>query len=210
MLQELPRPSLGVPGGHAEVATVVDEQFARGQETIEVHLLRRETEEQPDRPGVGDGVVTEYEQLAGIDAYQPGSGPDERRLAGAVGTEQPEERPLGNGQPQTGESDGPPGVDLDQVLGDQCRDGGVVRTQHGRRVAPPPLGEGSAARAASRTSPTGTIRAGRSDVALLLGEPRHILYRTKNSLQNHAGLRCETSSPNAEGRSHMGTAFRLW
>src|SRR5918996_2595179 len=54
--EQLVGPLLGVALAHAEVAAVVDEHLACGEEAIEVHLLRREPKQEPGAR-VADGVV---------------------------------------------------------------------------------------------------------------------------------------------------------
>jgi hypothetical protein len=70
---------------------VVDENLSRGQEAIEVHLLRRDPN-QYARLEVGRGVVAEDGGVAAPDPDEARDRLDQRRLAGAVRSKQAEER----------------------------------------------------------------------------------------------------------------------
>ena len=74
---------------HAEVAAVVDERLAHGEEAVEVDVLLGE----PDPSARGHRVVrlAEDADLTGGEAQQVADGADQGRLAGAVGAEQAEE-----------------------------------------------------------------------------------------------------------------------
>ena len=74
---------------HAEVAAVVEQRLLDVEEAVEVDVLLGE----PDHPPRRERVVRLAEDLdlAGRHADDVADGADERRLAGAVGTQQAEE-----------------------------------------------------------------------------------------------------------------------
>ena len=89
-----PRVSLA----HAEVAAVIDQHLLRGEESVEMNVLRSEAKLQAGVVVVGDHVVTEGEDPPARRADQAAGHPDERALARPVGAQQPEEAARRNAQ----------------------------------------------------------------------------------------------------------------
>ena len=89
VVQDLVDPRVVV--AQTEVARLDPERFANGEKRIENELLRHDPEEPPGPAIIGDHVVTEHSRRAAVSAGEPGDDRDQRGLAGAVGTEQPEE-----------------------------------------------------------------------------------------------------------------------
>ena len=96
--QQFVGPSSSISLRHAEVSAVVDQALTGREETVEMHLLRRESDELAHNAGLGHSIVPEDEQVARRDAHQPGGRPDQRGLARAVGAQQPEERSRRDGE----------------------------------------------------------------------------------------------------------------
>ena len=78
----------------AEVTRLELERLAHAEERIEHELLRDDAEASPCGSEIGDDVVAEHAHGAAVGARQSRDDRDERRLAGAVWTEQPEELAL--------------------------------------------------------------------------------------------------------------------
>ena len=91
-VDHLVRARRGLRAGHAEVAAVVDERLADGEEAVEVDVLLREPDVAARRERVRRPA--EDEHLAARDPDQVADGVDRGRLAGAVRPEQAEERSL--------------------------------------------------------------------------------------------------------------------
>ena len=79
--------------GHPEVAGVVVERLLDGQEPVEVQLLRRQPDGLAGLAVVADRVVAEHPDRPGRRLREPGRAVDQRRLAGPVRAQQPEELP---------------------------------------------------------------------------------------------------------------------
>ena len=80
--------------GHPEVAGVVVERLLDGQEPVEVELLRRQPDGLASLAVVADRVVAEDPDRPRRRLREPGRAVDQRRLAGAVRAQQPEELPV--------------------------------------------------------------------------------------------------------------------
>jgi hypothetical protein len=106
---------------HSEVAAVVVERLLAREEPVEVEVLRREPDREPRLGVVVDGVVPEHADVAGGRLRQPGRAVDQRRLAGAVGAEQPEELARADLERDALERLGAGRVALDEVCDLQCR-----------------------------------------------------------------------------------------
>ncbi len=118
-------------------AAVIDEHLARGEEAVEVHLLRRQPDQQTGTR-VRDRVVAEDEDPTGRRPHEAGDRADQRRLTGTVRAEQAEEATSRDPQLQPVQRMRPVGVDLRQAVNEQrrfaCRHG--TPTLPGRRSAP--------------------------------------------------------------------------
>ncbi len=106
---------------HAEVPAVVFEHFTRGEEAVQVHILRRDANLQPRVRRLGDDIAAEHVNAAGRCADQPGNHPDERALARAVGAEQTEKAAGGDVQGEAAQRVRAIAVDLFDVLVPQRR-----------------------------------------------------------------------------------------
>ena len=101
---------------HAEVAGVVVERLLDGEEPVEVQLLRRQPDRLPRRPVVADRVVAEDPDRPRGRLRQPGRAVDQRRLAGPVGPQQPEELPRRDIERDAAQRLDPGRVALGQIL----------------------------------------------------------------------------------------------
>jgi hypothetical protein len=130
-LEQLVRAGRGVMTCHPEVAAVVDEQLARREEPIEVHLLRRKADQHP-RMEVGDGVVSEDEDPSSGRTDEAGDRGDRGRLPCAVRPEQAEEASIGHVQLERVERMRTVRVDLRQPVDAECGRGRCAHRRDAR------------------------------------------------------------------------------
>ncbi len=101
---------------HPEVAAVVVERLLEREEPVQVEVLRREADRGAGLLVVVDRVVAEDADRAGGRLREAGRAVDERRLAGAVGAEEPEELPLADLERYAAQRLRPRRVALDEIL----------------------------------------------------------------------------------------------
>src|SRR5262249_49634344 len=101
MLHHLVDP--GVVRADAEVARLQPQRLAHGEKGIEHQLLRHHAEQAPGAAVVPRHVGAQGARRSGVGPGEAGDHVDERRLAGAVGPEQPEEFALLDGEAHAGE-----------------------------------------------------------------------------------------------------------
>ena len=102
--------------GHPEVAGVVVERLLDGQEPVEVQLLRRQPDGLAGLAVVADRVVAEDPDRPRRRLREPGRAVDQRRLAGAVRAQQPEELARLDVEGDAVQRLDPRRVALDQIL----------------------------------------------------------------------------------------------
>ncbi len=139
--EHLVGPQAGVAARHAEVAPVQRQQLPHRHEAVEGHLLRGVPDRLPrPRRRLTPGRDPEHRDVAAARAGEAHDAADQRRLAGAVRAEQPEEGPLGDREVEAGQRVHAPGerlADAGAQEGGGGR-GGVDHDPRRYRAAPPP------------------------------------------------------------------------
>ena len=97
-LEELGRPTLDLGGNDATYEPDIGEQLAAGEAFEQVEIVGQHAHERTDRGRVRPDRRAANGDRAGVRTLQSGDGAQQRRLAGAVRTDQPGEAASRQGQ----------------------------------------------------------------------------------------------------------------